>query len=96
MLAEMTSPPVLTIGRPVPTQLKEQLEQKLLKPASGKKALPTSLLWGDDTAQKLFAAYSTLPEYYPTQDEINLLRHWGADISRQVAPGSVIIDLGCG
>jgi uncharacterized SAM-dependent methyltransferase len=78
----------------VPSQLKEELEQKLL--TKSQKFLPSALLWADDTAQTLFAQYSTLPEYYPTNDEISLFHHWGADIVRHIAPGSVLVDLGCG
>lgn len=87
---------ILAIGRPVASQLKEKLERSLLRPSTGQRYLPSAVLWGDDSALKLFEKYSALPEYYATRDEISLLQHWSTDIAGHVAPGSVLVDLGCG
>lgn len=87
---------VSAIGRPVLTQLREQLEQKLLRPMSRQRLLPSALMWRDDATPDVFEALSALPEHYPTQDEINLFGAWGGDIAAHVEPESVLIDLGCG
>jgi uncharacterized SAM-dependent methyltransferase len=92
----MSEPQILTIGRTVESQLREKLEHHLLRPTDNQRSLPSALLWGDSIALELFEQYSTIPEYYPTRDEINLFQKWGSEIAQQVQAGSVLIDLGCG
>lgn len=84
------------IGRGVQEQLVDQLRQKLVHADPGHRKLPSAMLWGDSEAMTLFDTYSTIPEYYPTHDEINLMRHWGHDIAKYIVPGSLLVDLGCG
>ena len=37
-----------------------------------------------------------LPEYYPYKTELSMLHEHVPDVLRQVAPGSVVVELGCG
>ena len=46
----MAELPIVAIGQPVESQLRERLEASLLRPTDGKRVLPSALLWGDDAA----------------------------------------------
>lgn len=50
----------------------------------------------DEKGSDLFESICDIPEYYPTQQEIGLLRQIIPEISAMIQPGSVLIELGSG
>lgn len=57
--------------------------------------LPSPLL-SDDTGLQLWSQINRLPHYYQTNDEVELLDHYGPEIVQHFAAGSTIVDLGAG
>jgi dimethylhistidine N-methyltransferase len=50
----------------------------------------------DAVGSQLFERITELPEYYPTRTEMQILRDHGADIAKQIAPGSALVEFGSG
>lgn len=50
----------------------------------------------DRRGSELFEEITTLPEYYPTRSEHQILETFGADISRLVGQGRTIVEFGSG
>ena len=59
------------------------------------KQLPTLLLY-DEPGLKLFEEITYLDEYYLAGEEIELLENHASDIAHEIAPNSVLIELGSG
>ncbi|CAD0100861.1 unnamed protein product [Aureobasidium mustum] len=56
---------------------------------------PSLLLW-DEKGLQNFEAITYSPEYYLTNCEIELLKQHSNEIARQIAPGSIVLELGSG
>jgi uncharacterized SAM-dependent methyltransferase len=68
----------------------------MLRSAAGKeKRMPTMLLY-DEQGLKLFEEITYLDEYYLTNAEIEVLRHYAHHIAERIKEGSQIIELGSG
>lgn len=63
--------------------------------AQEQKAVPARWLY-DDEGSRLFEAITRLPEYYPTQAEIEILQRHGDAFRRLITPGAAIIEFGSG
>lgn len=50
----------------------------------------------DAAGSRLFQQITRTPEYYPTRTELGILRERGERIASRIAPGCVLIELGCG
>jgi len=59
------------------------------------KEIPAKYFY-DETGSRLFDAICVLDEYYPTRAELGILRTQAKEISKLIARGSVIIELGSG
>lgn len=57
--------------------------------------LPSMLIW-DDTGPSLFENLTQQPTYYPFHEELAILTRWADEMARQVKPGSLLLELGCG
>jgi uncharacterized SAM-dependent methyltransferase len=57
--------------------------------------LPSELFFYGDGLAK-WCQITSLPEFYQSWNEIELLEHHGADIAKEIKPGSTVIDMGCG
>ena len=60
-----------------------------------RKTLPCKWLY-DAEGTRLFEEITTLPEYYPTRTEVEILEECGPDISRAVGPGAAVVEFGPG
>jgi len=60
--------------------------------SSAQKYLASGWLY-DDEGSRLFQRIMTLPEYYLTRVELELLHERGAELARCIAPGSEAVDL---
>ncbi|THV94890.1 hypothetical protein D6D27_03546 [Aureobasidium pullulans] len=56
---------------------------------------PSLLLW-DEKGLQSFETITYSPEYYLTNCEIELLKQHSAELALQIAPGSVVVELGSG
>ncbi|KAL2130440.1 hypothetical protein VTI74DRAFT_6386 [Chaetomium olivicolor] len=61
----------------------------------GPRQLPTLLLY-DERGLQLFERITYLEEYYLTNDEIEVLQSFAADIVKNIPSGSMVIELGSG
>lgn len=59
------------------------------------KAIPARWFY-DATGSALFEDITTLPEYYPTRGETDLLTRHAADIAGAIGPGRAVVELGSG
>ena len=59
------------------------------------KQLPVSCLY-DKHGSDLYEEITALPEYYPFNEETNLLKAKAGEIIAHIPAGSVILELGCG
>src|SRR5476651_617526 len=50
----------------------------------------------DGAGSQLFERITELPEYYPTRNEMRILRDEGAEIAKLIAPGSALVEFGSG
>ena len=50
----------------------------------------------DDKGSELFESICDIPDYYPTQQEISLLRNIVQELTVLIEPNSVLIELGSG
>ncbi|HEY6578475.1 MAG TPA: ergothioneine biosynthesis protein EgtB [Rhizomicrobium sp.] len=64
----------------------------LSKPA---KELPSKYFY-DAAGSRLYEQICELPEYYPTRTETGLLRAMVADLRAHAAPGTALVEFGCG
>jgi Histidine-specific methyltransferase, SAM-dependent len=68
----------------------------LLQPGEGKeKRMPTMLLY-DAAGLKLFEDITYTKDYYLTNAEIQVLKENSNELAEQIAPGSMVIELGSG
>lgn len=72
--------------------LKKELEASL---SADPPEFPSLLLW-DEKGLQYFEAITYSPEYYLTNCEIELLKQHSNEIARQIAPGSIVLELGSG
>lgn len=75
--------------------LAEEIRSGLQPANGGEKRLPTLLLY-DEAGLKLFEDITYLEEYYLTNAEINVLEQQAEEIARNVAPDSILLELGSG
>ena len=61
----------------------------------GQATLPSELFFYGEGLSK-WCQITALPEFYQSWNEIELLERHGPDIVKEVAPGSTVIDMGCG
>lgn len=67
-----------------------------LRPANGgEKSLPTLLLY-DEAGLKIYEEITYLDEYYLVEAEIETLTKYADQIAKQIAPNSIIVELGSG
>lgn len=59
------------------------------------KQLPVSCLY-DKRGSDLYEEITALPEYYPFNEELNLLKAKANEIIAHIPAGSIILELGCG
>ena len=59
------------------------------------KAIPARWFY-DATGSALFEDITTLPEYYPTRSETDLLTRHAADMAAAIGPGRAVVELGSG
>lgn len=78
----------------IETNLKAEIVSLFL-PKAGPRVLPTILLY-DQRGLQLFEEITYLDEYYLTNDEISVLETSSAEIAKEIADGSMIIELGSG
>lgn len=64
-------------------------------PAQRQKAIPARWFY-DATGSALFEDITTLPEYYPTRSETDLLTRHAANIAAATGPGRAVVELGSG
>ncbi|KAL2255734.1 hypothetical protein VTK26DRAFT_2790 [Humicola hyalothermophila] len=62
---------------------------------NGPRTLPTLLLY-DERGLQLFEKITYLEEYYLTNDEIQVLKAFAADIVKAIPSGAMVIELGSG
>lgn len=72
--------------------LKKELEANL---SATSPTFPSLLLW-DEKGLQHFESITYSPEYYLTNCEISLLEQHSSDLASQIAPGSVVLELGSG
>jgi EasF-like predicted methyltransferase len=72
--------------------LLEKLEESL---SASPPSFPSLLLW-DEKGLQHFEAVTHSPEYYLTNCEIELLKQHSEEIARDIAPGSIVLELGSG
>jgi dimethylhistidine N-methyltransferase len=59
------------------------------------KELPPKYFY-DARGSQLFVEITEQPEYYPTDCEIDLLKHHAGDMSQRIGPGAALLELGSG
>lgn len=59
------------------------------------RTFPSELFFYGEGLSK-WCQITSLPEFYQSWNEIELLEHHGAEIAKEIAPGSTVIDMGCG
>lgn len=59
------------------------------------KQLPVSCLY-DKRGSDLYEEITALPEYYPFNEELDLLKAKADEIIAHIPSGSIILELGCG
>jgi len=59
------------------------------------KAIPARWLY-DAEGSRLFEAITTLPEYYLTRAEIEILKNHSADLAKLTGPGRAVVEFGSG
>jgi EasF-like predicted methyltransferase len=72
--------------------LLEKLEESL---SATPPSFPSLLLW-DEKGLQHFEAVTYSPEYYLTDCEIELLKKHSKEIAQEIAPGSIVLELGSG
>ncbi|PGH15720.1 hypothetical protein AJ80_05428 [Polytolypa hystricis UAMH7299] len=82
------------------SQLSEHLQSvvdKHLKKKDnlGRHFLP-DIFFSDDTGLQLWQKINRMPDYYQTNDEVELLERYAADVASRIPDNATIIDLGCG
>ncbi|GJC94227.1 DUF323 domain protein [Colletotrichum higginsianum] len=78
----------------VETNLKDDIIS-MWNPTNGPRRLPTLLLYNERGLQ-LFEDITYLDEYYLTNNEIEVLEKNSREIAQNIAPGSMVIELGSG
>eukprot|EP00850_Spirogloea_muscicola_P023678 SM000377S13799 [mRNA] locus=s377:32580:36264:+ [translate_table: standard] len=76
----------------MPTYSPDGLLAGLRKPV---KEIPCSFLY-DKKGSELYERITELEEYYPFRAEEGLLKRHASDVVKSIAPGSIIVELGCG
>ncbi|EXJ92220.1 hypothetical protein A1O3_00770 [Capronia epimyces CBS 606.96] len=56
----------------------------------------SDIFTSSDEGLELWSTITSLPTWYQTREEIDLLRRWGPDIAKHVRPGTSLVDLGSG
>jgi len=62
---------------------------------AARRAIPARWFY-DRAGSELFERITTLPEYYPTRVETELLARHSADVARLVGPGRAVVEFGSG
>jgi hypothetical protein len=76
--------------------LTHNLRNAITRASPGRQpTLPSELFFYGDGLSK-WCQITALPEFYQSWNEIELLEHHGADIAKEIVPGSTVIDMGCG
>lgn len=78
--------------RPAPARFREDV---LFGLAKSQCRIPPKYFY-DEKGSRLFDAICQLPEYYPTRTEIQLLKHYGAEMAECVGEGGVLVEFGSG
>ena len=82
------------------SQLKKALEKVLSKKLIGKddqnRHFLCDFLFSDDKGLAIWKKINTLPSYYQTDNEVELLERNGKHIVELLVDGVAIIDMGCG
>ncbi|TDZ58608.1 Ergothioneine biosynthesis protein 1 [Colletotrichum trifolii] len=78
----------------VETNLKDDIIA-MWNPTNGPRKLPTLLLYNERGLQ-LFEDITYLEEYYLTNNEIEVLQNYSTEIAQNIAPESMVIELGSG
>lgn len=63
--------------------------------SEAQKAIPARWLY-DDAGSELFERITTLPEYYPTRAETEILESRGKEFARLIGPGRAVVEFGSG
>jgi L-histidine Nalpha-methyltransferase len=63
--------------------------------AQRQKAIPARWFY-DERGSRLFEHITTLPEYYPTRAETEILSRHGADFASEIGPGRAVVEFGSG
>lgn len=81
----------------VSLDLSSSIRSGLTNPKSEntRRSLPSILLW-DEAGLKYFEEITYTPEYYLTDTEIGLLERHALQLGRQLAPGTILLELGSG
>lgn len=81
---------------PPPTAIRDDFRQAVLAGLSQRrKSVPARFLY-DELGSELFEAITTLPEYYPTRAEVEILQDRGDEIARHVPRDCVVVEFGSG
>lgn len=78
--------------------MREQLEEQFLwKDGQPRKArmLP-SIVFHNEDGLKMWPQITKLPDYYQTDDEIELLKQNSKELAQELGECLTLIDLGCG
>lgn len=76
--------------------LANNLRNAIMRASPGRqRTFPSELFFYGDGLAK-WCQITALPEFYQSWNEIELLEHHGADIVKEIMPGSTVIDMGCG
>ena len=85
-------------GCRLPNAMKRDLVTNLLS-SNGKisdiRLLPSAVLH-DDTGLRMWRDVNSMPQYYQTKDEIELLKQNASHLATHITEGTTLIDLGCG
>ncbi|MCA1661206.1 MAG: L-histidine N(alpha)-methyltransferase, partial [Novosphingobium sp.] len=63
--------------------------------AQRQKAVPARWFY-DEAGSRLFEAITTLPEYYPTRVEAEILERHGVEFAAAIGPGHAVVEFGSG
>jgi hypothetical protein len=83
-------------GSRIPSLLKQNVRKAFTPGRPGQpRSFPSELFFHGEGLAK-WAWITSMPEFYQMPSEIALLEYHGANIARNIAPGSAVIDMGCG